>query len=498
MELINNLIYGFSICLQPANLLYCFLGVVGGTLVGVLPGIGTPGALALLIPVTLQIPPESAMIMLCGIVYGSMYGGSTTSILVNIPGEAASVVTCIDGYMMARQGRAGAALGISAMGSFIAGTIAIFGMIFFAPRLANLALKFGAPEYCSLMTFAFVVLIAISSSSLLKGSMMIVMGIAIGTIGIDPVGGVSRFTFRLPALMDGVGLVQAVIGLYGISEILISLETYVERDIFKTKIKGLLPTLQDWKDSIWPILRATPIGFFCGIIPGVGVVIPTFLSYGLEQKIAKDPTKFGKGFIAGVAGPEAANNSAVGGGLIPMLSLGIPCGASTAIILGALLIYGVQPGPLLIKEQPQVFWGLVTSFYLGNIMLLVLNLPLIGIWVKVLKVPYKFLSLFIILFCIIGSYSINYSQYDIIIMTVFGMVGYLLRKLDFDLTPMVFGILLGSMFETALRRSLFISMGRYDIFFTRPISLFFLVVAGISLFFAFFYKKRPKVSIKES
>ena len=494
MDTINNLIYGFSICLAPANLLYCFLGSLMGTLIGVLPGIGPPGALALLIPITLNIPPESAVIMLCGIMYGAMYGGSVTSILVNIPGEAASVITCLDGYTMARKGRAGPALGISALGSFIAGTISIFGLILFASTLSNFALKFGPPEYFSLMVFSFIILTFVSSSGMIKGMIMAVLGVALGTIGLDPTTGTQRFTLYLPSLMDGVGLVQAVIGLFGVSEILVSLETFVKREVYETKIKGLLPTLQDWKDSIFPILRATGIGFFLGIIPGIGVVLPTFVSYGLEKRISKDPSKFGKGFIAGVAAPEAANNAAAGGTLVPMLSLGIPTGASTAIVLGALMVYGVQPGPLLITESPQVFWGLVASLYIGNIMLLILNLPLIGLWVKLLKIPYHLLSVLILLFCLIGSYSINCSADDIIIMTLFGLIGYIAKKTDFELAPMVFGLVLGPMFENAFRRSLIISHGGFSLFFTRPISLVFIGISIITLFSLFFVKKRPTVT----
>jgi len=493
METINNLIYGFGICLQPANLFYCFTGVFVGTLVGVLPGIGTPGALALLIPITVQIRPESAVIMLCGIMYGAMYGGSTTSILVNIPGEAASVITCVDGYVMARKGRAGPALGISAMGSFIGGTLSICGLLLFAPALSSFALRFGPPEYFSLMVFSMAILIFISGESMIKGMIMSVLGIALGTIGLDPMVGVNRFTFNLPSLMDGVGLVQAVIGLFGVSEILISLETYVKRDIYETEIKGLLPTLQDWKDSIFPIFRSTGIGFFLGTIPGIGVVLPTFLSYGLEKRISKDPSKFGKGFIAGVAAPETANNAAAGGTLVPMLSLGIPTGASSAIVLGALMIYGVQPGPLLIKEAPQVFWGLVASLYIGNIMLLILNLPLIGLWVKLLKVPYYLLSVLILIFCLIGSYSINYSADDVIIMVVFGLIGYIAKKANFELSPMVFGLVLGPMLETALRRSLVISNGSFGIFFTRPISLVFIGITIIFFLWTVLYKKPTMV-----
>jgi putative tricarboxylic transport membrane protein len=498
MELIHQLTYGFSICLQPLNLFYCLIGVLAGTLVGVLPGIGPPGALALLIPVTVKIQPESAVIMLCGIMYGAMYGGSTTSILVNIPGEAASVITCLDGYVMARNGRAGAALGMAAMGSFVAGTISIFGLIFFAPTLANFALRFGPPEYFSIMVFSFTILVFIAGGSIAKGLLMAVLGITIGTIGLDPTAGINRFTFNLPFLMDGVGLVQAVIGLFGVSEILFSLDKYVKRDIYETKLKGLFPTLQDWKDCILPILRGTGVGFFLGTIPGIGVLLPTFLSYGLEKRISKDPGKFGKGFIAGVAAPEAANNAAAGGTLIPMLSLGVPTGASTAIVLGALMIYGIQPGPLLIKEAPQVFWGLVSSLYLGNIMLLILNLPLIGLWVKVLKIPYHLLSVLILIFCLIGSYGIGYSSADIIIMSLFGLIGYIAKKTDFELTPMVFGLVLGPMLENALRRSLVISNGSFGIFFTRPISLVFLGVSILFFLWTCFGKKRLPAVGEES
>jgi len=497
MDLMHNLFYGFRVCLQPINLWYCFIGVLIGTLVGVLPGIGPPGALALLIPITAQIRPESSVIMLCGIMYGAMYGGSTTSILVNIPGEAASVITTLDGYQMARQGRAGPALGIAAFGSFIAGTLSIFGLVLFAPTLSGFALKFGPPEYFSLMIFSFAILIFISGGSMVKGLMMAVLGIAIGTIGLDPTAGVNRFTFNLPSLMDGVGLVQAVIGLFGVSEILVSLETFVQGDIYETKIKGLLPTLQDWKDSLMPILRATGIGFFLGAIPGIGVMIPTFLSYGVEKRIAKDPGKFGTGFIAGVAAPEAANNAAAGGALIPMLSLGIPTGASTAIVLGALMIQGIQPGPMLITDNPQVFWGLVASLYLGNIMLLALNLPLIRLWVSLLKIPYYLLSVLILLFCLIGSYGISYAAADIIIMTVFGLIGYIAKKTDFELTPMVFGLVLGPMLENALRRSLVISNGSFDIFISRPISLVFIVSSVLFMIWNFFFRKRSTTMISE-
>ncbi len=399
---------------------------------------------------------------------------------------------------MARQGRAGPALGIAAMGSFIAGTLSIIGLILFATPLANFALKFGPPEYFSLMVFSFSILIFVAGGSMIKGMTMAVLGIALGTIGLDPTAGINRFTFNMPSLMDGLGLVQAVIGLFGVSEILISLEAFVKSDIFERKIKGLFPTLQDWKDSIFPILRATGIGFFLGTIPGIGILIPTFVSYGLEKRISKDPSKFGKGFIAGVAAPEAANNAAAGGTLIPMLSLGIPTGASTAIVLGALMIYGIQPGPLLIKEAPQVFWGVVASLYIGNAMLVVLNLPLIGLWVKLLKIPYDLLSVLMLLFCLIGSYAINYSADDIIIMTLYGLIGYIAKKTDFELTPMVFGLLLGPMLENALRRSLVMSNGSFGVFFTRPISLVALGISIIVIFSTILFRKRSGRLVGES
>lgn len=497
METLNQLIFGFGVCLEPMNLLYCFVGVLVGTLVGVLPGIGPPGALALLVPVTVYIPPESSVIMLCGIMYGSMYGGSTTSILVNIPGEAASVITCLDGYVMARKGRAGPALGIAAIASFIAGTLAIFGLVFFAPFLSGFALRFGPPEYFSLMVFSFTLLIFIGRGGMIKGTIMAVSGVALGTIGLDPTTGTHRFTMGITSLMDGVGLVQAVIGLFGVSEILLSLETYVGREIYQKKIKGLLPTLRDWKDSTLPILRSAVLGFFLGTIPGMGVVLPSFLAYGLEKRISKHPEKFGEGYIAGVAAPEAANNSAAGGALIPMLSLGIPTGASTAIVLGALMINGIQPGPLLIQESPKVFWGLVGSLYVGNIMLIILNLPLIGLWVKIISIPYHLLSVLILIFCLLGSYSIYNNPDDVIIMTVFGLIGYVTKKADFEVTPMVFGLVLGPMFENALRRSLIMSHGSFGIFITRPICGVFIAMSVAALSFHFLLKKKRGHSFEE-
>lgn len=490
MDIIQNLLFGFSVATSPMNLLYCFFGVLVGTLVGVLPGVGPAAAISLLLSATFYVPPVSAVIMLSGIMYGAMYGGSTTSILVNIPGEAASVVTCLDGYQMARKGRAGPALGISAFGSFIAGTITIFFLIFLAPTLAKFALRFGPPEYFALMVLGLSILVYLARGSIINALIMVCFGLLLGTIGLDQMTGVPRFVYKITVLMDGVGLVQVVIGLFGISEVLINVETILKQEIFETKIKGLLPNREDWKRSIGPIGRGTVVGFLLGVIPGMSVVIPTFVSYALEKKLSKYPEKFGTGMIEGVAGPESANNAASSGTLVPMLSLGIPTGASTALVLGALMIHGLRPGPLLIKESPEVFWGLVASLYVGNVMLLVLNLPLIGLWVKILKVPYHFLFSLILLFCIIGSYVTNNNSYDIIIMVIFGLVGYAMKKFDYEAAPLVLALVLGPMMENAFRRSLVISEGDFGIFFRRPISASFLIAGLLILFSPLFLKKR--------
>jgi putative tricarboxylic transport membrane protein len=490
MDLFRDLLFGFSVATLPMNLLFCFIGVLVGTLIGVLPGIGPPAALSLLLPVTFHVPPVSAIILLAGIMYGAMYGGSTTSILVNIPGEAASVVTCLDGYRMARQGRAGAALGISAFGSFIAGTVSIFLLIFLAPTLAKFALRFGPPEYFSLMIMGLSILIYLARGSMINALIMVCFGLLLGMVGLDNMTGVSRFTYRITSLMDGLGLVQIVIGLFGVSEVLLNVERAFKQEVLKTRIKGLLPNREEWKRSIFPIGRGTIIGFFLGVIPGMSVVIPTFLSYALEKRLSKHPEKFGTGMIEGVAGPEAANNAASCGTLVPMLSLGIPTGAATALLLGALMIHGLRPGPLLIVESPEIFWGVVASLYVGNIMLLILNLPLIPLWVKILRIPYHYLFPLILLFCIIGSYTTNNNPYDIIIMTIFGVIGYIMKKLDYEAAPLVLALVLGPIMENAVRRSLVISDGDVTVFFTRPISAFFLIAGLLILFSPLFLKKR--------
>jgi putative tricarboxylic transport membrane protein len=500
LELLNHLLLGFSVALQPANLLYCFLGVIIGTLVGVLPGLGPVAAMSLLLPATFHTSPVASIIMLSGIYYGAMYGGSTTSILVNIPGEAASVMTCIDGYQMARNGRAGPALGISAFGSFIAGTIGILGLILIAPPLVDFALKFGPAEYFSLMVLGLMILTFLTSTSMVRALMMAAFGLVVGTMGLDNISGLARFTFNIPELLDGVGLVPVVMGLFGISEVLLNIEMRVKREVFTTKVKGLLPSLEDWGKSIWSILRGTILGFFLGILPGGGAVIASFVSYAIEKRVSKHPEEFGKGAIEGVAAPEAANNSAAQGAFIPLLTLGIPSNVVMAMLLGALIIHGVTPGPLLLAQHPQLFWGVVASMYVGNALLLALNLPLIGMWVQLLKVPYSILFPIIILFCLLGSYSINNSTTDVAIMLVFGVIGYLMKKLSLEAAPMVLAFVLGPMMETALRQALIKSKGSFSIFFTRPISATCLIIAialMIMPLLPWFRRRRPGAAIEQ-
>jgi putative tricarboxylic transport membrane protein len=478
MDFFGSILYGFQVTFQPINFLFCGAGVLVGTLVGVLPGIGPAGAMALLLPATFNFSSTSTIILLAGIYYGVQYGGSTTSILVNIPGEASSVMTCIDGHQMARQGRAGPALGIAAWGSFIAGTIANIGLMLVAIPLAHAALKLGPPEYFALMCTGLVIVTYLAQGSVLKAIMMGLVGIILGSIGLDLISGFPRFTFGINELTDGVGIVPLVMGLFGVSEILENLEGNLQREVFKTRIRNLWPSLKDWMEAKWAIVRGSIIGFVLGILPGGGAVISTFVSYAVEKRISKHPEKFGKGAIEGVAGPESANNAAAGGSLIPLLSLGIPPNPIMAIFFSALIIHGIQPGPLLIKQHPDLFWGLVASLYLGNGLLLVLNLPLIGIWVKVLEIPYKILFPLILLFCLIGVYSMNNLSFDLYVMLFFGVVGWIMRKFGYEGAPLILAYVLGPMLENALRQSLLISQGSFLIFVTRPIS-------AIALGFAF-------------
>lgn len=492
MDFYSQIIQGFSIVFQPTNLFLCFFGCLMGTLVGVLPGLGPTAAIALLLPTTFHFTPVSAIITLCGIYYGAMYGGSTTSILVNIPGEAASVITTLDGYQMALDGRAGPALGIAAFGSYIAGTLSVMGLMFLAPLLARTALAFGPPEYFALMCMGLTILIYLASGSIIKALMMAALGLIIGCIGADMLTNVHRFTLGIPELMDGVGLIPLVMGLFGISEVLLNIEVQVKQEILKGKIRNLLPNRQEWKDSARPILRGSLLGFFLGILPGTGPAISSFVSYAVEKRVSRHPWKFGKGAIEGVAGPESANNAATGGSFIPLFSLGIPSNSVMAILLGALMIHGTIPGPNLMQQNPDLFWGVVASMYLGNIMLLVLNLPLIGLWVRLLKVPYVILFPLILLFCLIGAYTASNKIVDVYIMIFFGLVGYLLRKYRYEAAPLILAFVLGPMLEDALRQSLIISEGSPIIFFTRPISGTILGVTILLLLSSLFPKIRKK------
>jgi putative tricarboxylic transport membrane protein len=420
--------------------------------------------------------------MLSGVYYGATYGGSTTSILVNIPGEASSVVTCLDGYQMARQGRAGPALGIAAFGSFIAGTISIFGLMLAAPALAKFALRFGPPEYFSLIFLAFSILIYLAAGSTLKAILIAAVGVFVGTIGTDFITGDPRFVYGSLTLSDGIGLVPVVMGLFGIAEVLDNLEKQEGKiEVLKTKLKGFLPSLQDWKASLAPIFRGSVLGFLLGTLPGGGAIIASFTSYAVEKKVSKHPERFGKGAIEGVAGPESANNAGAGGNFIPLMTLGLPANVVMALLLGGLMIHGIRPGPMLIQEQPELFWGLVTSMYVGNAMLLVLNLPLIPLWVRLLSIPYRFLFPLILLICVIGVYSLGSNKWEIVLMVTFGIIGYLMRKFKYEPAPFVFALVLGPTMENSLRQSLLMSEGSPIIFFTEPISCI-LLVAGLLLF----------------
>jgi putative tricarboxylic transport membrane protein len=475
---------GFGIAGTIQNLLYCLIGAIVGTLIGVLPGLGPIAGIALLIPATFGLNPTSAIIMLAGIYYGAMYGGSTTSILLNVPGETASVITCIDGYQMAQKGRAGPALAIVAIGSFIAGTIGIFGLVFLAPPLAEAALAFGPPEYFSLMVFGFIVLSNVTGTSLVKSLMMAIVGLIIGTIGIDPVTGDARFTFGSVSLLGGIEFVAVAIGLFGIGEVLTNVEKpaeMLEQRVLIPRLRELYPTLQDLKRSIGAILRGTGIGFGVGLVPGPAPVIATYSSYMIERKISKNPEEFGKGAIEGVAGPESANNSACQSAFIPLFVLGIPFAPPTAILLGALLIHGVSPGPLMISQHPDLFWGVIASMYIGNFILLILNLPFVPLFANILRTPKRVLLPLIVLFCITGMYTVNNSVFDIWMMLLFGGLGFLMRKWAYEGAPLLLALVLGPKLEVAFRQSLMISHGDFGIFTNRPVSMVFLLATVIFL-----------------
>lgn len=475
--MIEQILLGTQVILQPSNLLFCFLGVLIGTLVGVLPGIGPLGSLSILLPVTFHMSPVQSIVMFSGVYYGAMYGGSTTSILLNIPGETASVVTCLDGYQMARKGRAGPALGMSAMGSFIGGTVSIFFMMLLAVPIIELALKFSAPEYFCLMLVGIILLAFLSSKSMTKSMIVAVFGIFLGTIGTDPVEGLTRFTFKTTTLLDGLNVVPVAMGLFGIGELLTNIERGVSVDVFEEKIGRVLPSLQDWLECKWSIVRGSVIGFLLGVIPGGGSILASFVSYVVEKKVSRHPERFGEGAIQGVAGPETANNAGAQASFIPLLTFGIPSNVVTAILLAAFMIHGLTPGPMLLQQNPDVFWGLIMSMYFGNIMLLILNLPLIGMWVKVLKVPYTILFPLIILFCMVGSYAVNNDINDILILILFGLLGYLMKKFDYDPAVLVLAMVLGPMMEKALRQSLIMYRGSLSVFVQRPICLGLLLLA---------------------
>ena len=481
-ELIANLSLGFGVALSATNLMYCFFGVVLGTLIGVLPGIGPVATIAMLLPVTFNLPPVSALIMLAGIYYGAQYGGSTTAILVNLPGESSSAVTTLDGYQMAKQGRAGPALGIAAIGSFIAGTVSTMVIAVAAPPLAEVALKFGPTEYFSLMVLGLVAAVVLAHGSLLKAISMVVLGLLLGLVGTDVNSGVARFSFGVPELSDGIGFVIVAMGMFGFAEIITNLEQGEEtRELLTQKVTNLLPTWQDMKDCSGAITRGTILGSALGILPGGGALLASFSAYALEKKVSWNSANFGKGAIQGVAAPEAANNAGAQTSFIPLLTLGIPSNPVMALMIGAMMIQGIAPGPQVMTERPQLFWGMIASMWVGNLMLVVLNLPMIGLWIKLLTVPYRLLYPAILLFCCIGVYSINNSGYDVILTCLFGVLGYFCTKLECEPAPLILGFILGPMMEENLRRAMLLSRGDPSTFVTKPISAVLLGIAVLLL-----------------
>ena len=486
MELFHNLVLGFGVALSPWNVLLCLIGALVGTLVGVLPGLGPLATIAMLLPITFGLPPVGALIMLAGIYYGAQYGGSTTSILVNIPGEASSVVTTLDGHQMARQGRAGPALAIAAIGSFFAGCVSTVVVAALAAPLTSIALLFGPAEYFSLMVLGLVFAVVLARGSVLKAVAMIIMGLLLSMVGSDIETGASRMAFNIPELADGLGFATVAMGVFGFAEIIRNLDAGAEmdRDLVQQKITGLMPTKKDLVDSSPAILRGTVLGSILGILPGGGAVIASFAAYTLEKKLAKNPSRFGRGAIEGVAAPESANNAAAQTSFIPLLTLGIPPNAVMALMVGAMTIHGIVPGPQVMQKQPDLVWGMIASMWIGNLMLIIINLPMVGVWVRLLRVPYRMLFPAIIIFCAIGVYSINNSAFDIVMTGLFGMVGYWLVKHDFEPAPMLLGFVLGPMLEENLRRAMLIARGDPSTFVTRPISAGLIALAMVLLAFA--------------
>lgn len=472
MEFFEYLKLGFGISLSLSNIIYCFIGVTLGTAIGVLPGLGPVGTIAILLPITFKMDLISSIIMLAGIYYGAQYGGTITSVLVNIPGEGASVVTCFDGYPMARKGRAGVALGIAAFGSFIGGTFGVIGLSILGVLFSRIALAVGPVEYTWLLMLGLSLVIYLTSKSVVKGLMMAVFGLLLGTVGMDPVSGVERFTFRVHSLMEGFDISHLAMGVFGIGELLYLAEQKQYKTVLKppSRLRELLPNKKDWCDSAKPIGRGTILGFLLGCLPGGGAVVSSFLAYGLEKRFSRNPEKFGTGAIEGVAGPETANNSATAGAFVPLLTLGIPPNVVMALMIGAFMIHGVTPGPLIIQERPDIFWGLITSMYIGNIMLLILNIPLIGVFVQILRIRQQVLSPLIIMFCCIGAYSVRSNVIDIVIMMIFGVVGYFMRKFEFEPGPLLLAFVLGPLLEQSARQAMLISQGSLSIFFSRPLA----------------------------
>ncbi len=483
MDILSGLMQGFAVALEPANLMWCLVGAVLGTVVGIMPGLGPPATIAMLLPLTFLMNPASAMIMLAGIYYGAKYGGSTTSILLNVPGESASVVTCLDGYAMARNGRAGAALGIAAIASFIAGTVGVLGLMLVAPPLAKMALAFSSPEYFALMALGLAMVVLLAGRSMLKALLSMLVGLWIAGIGTDLFSTTSRFTFGRIELLSGVDFVVVAIGVFAIGEVLAGLEAPDEARLLPVPkgLRNLLPTLQDLKDCRFAFANGSVIGFLIGVLPGAGSTIASFISYGVEKAVSKRADQFGTGVVEGVAAPEGANNSETGGALVPLLTLGIPGSGTTAILLAALVLWGFKPGPLFISENPSMFWGLVASMYIGNVMLLILNLPLVPLFAQVLRMPQYVLYPLILGISIVGVYSTSGSLFDVALVTGFGLVGYLMRKLDYPTAPLILGLVLGGAMERALRQSLMMSEGHLSILVSRPISAVMLALAVLIL-----------------
>ncbi len=481
MSLFSNLALGFGVALTPINLMYCLVGVILGTLIGVLPGIGPVATIAMLLPVTFSLSPITALIMLAGIYYGAQYGGSTSAILVNLPGESSSVVTCLDGYQMARNGRAGVALATAAIGSFFAGCVATLIVAMFAPPLAEVALKFGPSEYFSLMVLGLVAAVVLAHGSVIKAVAMVILGLLLGLVGTDVNSGVLRFAFGISELADGIGFVTVAMGLFGTAEIIANLELKDEREVFTNKVTNMFPTKEDWKRMWKPILRGTFLGSALGILPGGGALLASFGAYTLEKKVSKYGHEFGKGAIEGVAAPEAANNAGAQTSFIPLLTLGIPSNAVMALMIGAMMIQGIAPGPQVMTEKPQLFWGMIASMWVGNLMLVVLNLPMIGLWIKLLTVPYRILYPSILVFMAIGVYSLSNNPFDVLMMMLFGLLGYTFVKLACEPAPLLLGFILGPLMEENLRRAMLLSRGDPIVFFTKPISAGFLIASILLL-----------------